>query len=707
MEANTNLPGIGDRLANRYRIMFGRGAGPSGAVFKALDLENDLSVALKVINATFFDGPFASMNIARLSRAPEVEDPNVVKVYDFVASEGRHFVTSQLVEGLSLRAVLDLHDEGGEHFPVPKLKSFGERMLNGVRAFHRKGLVHGNIKPENFFVLPDRLALSDPWHLVDRRLREGEHIPVSDYYRAPEQLTDPTIEIPQSDLYAVGLILGELIAISPVKPGLALSTQVPRLTKRFDEMFTTATALDPKDRFDSVDAFATCMREAFSNVQKEGLWVRRMHETGSFRAIRLPGAAGPEVTPIPEMPVESILPETEATKVGPGDLMDIPDEPPVTVEPDDDFGFDELIDDEVQSEPTPGPAPMPLPEPPEPVLPEADEEGVVTFESMGNRSGLPITTDNRKSRDSQKGRKGRRAAAAAPAPAPAAQPVRPAPRAVTQPQHRVETPPAMPAQSFRAAPIVKTHQKKPSGILLLLGVVIVVLIAVIGFMIVRSNDSKQPEVAGQQTVAAAAPAQGQAPAAAPAQAQAPAPAPAPAPEPAQAPVQAQAPAPAAAPAQAPAPTPAPEPEPKPEPAKAPTLASMLTCAQGSVLVVTDSKSLSGSGKKPGDVAYCIDKQEYAEGGKTRGGMTLSSAKAACRKVGKSVCSARQWQTACENQASNGVVSITGGYAEWTSDGRIRGGDSSTENANCSSSDKRFSPKSTDGTRCCDDPEYKL
>ncbi|MBP7380766.1 hypothetical protein KBA39_00025, partial [Myxococcota bacterium] len=153
--------------------------------------------------------------------------------------------------------------------------------------------------------------------------------------------------------------------------------------------------------------------------------------------------------------------------------------------------------------------------------------------------------------------------------------------------------------------------------------------------------------------------------------------------------------------------PAPEPEPKPEPAKAPTLASMLTCAQGSVLVVTDSKSLSGSGKKPGDVAYCIDKQEYAEGGKTRGGMTLSSAKAACRKVGKSVCSARQWQTACENQASNGVVSITGGYAEWTSDGRIRGGDSSTENANCSSSDKRFSPKSTDGTRCCDDPEYKL
>lgn len=699
MEANTNLPGIGDRLANRYRIMFGRGAGPSGAVFKALDLENDLSVALKVLNAAFFEGPFAAMNIARLSRAAEIEDPNVVKVYDFVSSEGRHFVTSQLVEGLSLRAVLDLHDEGGEHFPVPKLKSFGERMLNGVRAFHRKGLVHGNIKPENFFVLPDRLALSDPWHLVERTLRDGEHIPVSDYYRGPEQLTDPTIEIPQSDLYAVGLILGELIAISPVKPGLALSTQVPRLTKRFDELFVTATALDPNARFDSVDSFATCMREAFSNVQKEGLWVRRMHETGSFRAIRVPTGAGPEVEPLAEMPVESLLPEKKVLHHERGDLMDI-SEP--------EFEYAETPDDDYQDGEYAGAsAAVPEVPEPEPSIPEADDEGVVTFESVTKREQPAPIADMQKVKGGNRGKKAVRTAM------PPPEPPKPAPapqnRSVTQPQRPVQPPqPSRTSQSFRTTPPPVppsgSSKKKPFGLIFLV-IIIVALLAIIAYIMAgqRQKDNVAPTAAvttNQPATIAAV----QAPAPAPAQAPAPAPAPVPAPEPAPVAPVAE---PAAAPAPAPEPPPPPPPPPAPEPPKAQKLADMLMCAgSNQVLIVTDPGALNGSGKKPTDVAFCIDKQEYMDDGKPVGGMNLTRAKSLCKKSGKTVCSARQWQDACTNGKA-GLQNMVGGFWEWALDGRLHGGDSSSEGPSCNSSDKRFSPKSTDGTRCCGTPEYKL
>ncbi len=693
MEANTNLPGIGDRLANRYRIMFGRGAGPSGAVFKALDLENDLSVALKVINAAFFEGPFAAMNIARLSRASDIEDPNVVKVYDFVSSEGRHFVTSQLVEGLSLRAVLDLHDEGGEHFPVPKLKSFGERMLNGVRAFHRKGLVHGNIKPENFFVLPDRLALSDPWHLVDRMLRDGEHIPVSDYYRAPEQLTDPKLEIPQSDLYAIGLILGELIAISPVKPGLALSTQVPRLTKRFDELFVTATALDPNARFDSVESFATCMREAFSSVQKEGLWVRRMHETGSFRAIRLPAADAPEVEPLAEMPVESLVDAAREPAPSAGDLMDIPEQEPAdTVEPGE-------YDAEQYA-----PPPVEMPEIPEPAMPEADDENVVTFESVTSRveTTPPPAAGMQKTRPSQKGKKGHRQPEPQPAPRPAPTPP-PPPRTVTQPQRPVQPPRT--SQSFRAAPPPAPpsgpERKKPWG-LIILGMLIVALIAVIAVVMTRDRNEQlaaQNKPAAVEAVGLKAPAVAVQPA--------PAPAPAPATAPAPVPVQPTPPVqPAAAPAPAPAQPAVQEPA-APVAPKAQKLADMLMCGSpAQVMVVTDDRALNGSGKKPADVAFCIDRQEFMEGGKTAGGLNLARAKSLCRKAGKSVCSGKQWAEACSSGKA-GLENMVGGYWEWALDGRLHGGDSAADGAGCNSSDKRFSPKPTDGTRCCSAPEYKL
>lgn len=689
MEANTNLPGIGDRLANRYRIMFGRGSGPSGAVFKALDLENDLSVALKVFNPAFFDGPFAGLNITRLSRAPEIEDPNLVKVYDFVASEGRHFVTCQLVEGLSLRAVLDLHDEGGEHFPVTKLKGFGERMLNGVRAFHRKGIVHGNIKPENLFVMPDRLALSDPWYLVERRLREGEQIPVSDYYRAPEQLSDPAVEMFESDLYAIGLILGELIAISPVKPGLALSTQVPRLTKRFDDLFMTATAMNPEARYSSIDDFATCMREAFSAVQKEGLWIRRMHETGSFRAIRLPAGAerAAKVEPIDEISVKTIAPEdtpvpetSDATSnLDEQDLMDFPES---------DVGSGEETDLDKTD---------PLFEP---------QKAIETA-----KPEPPVAMTNNQNNESFKRTKGSKGGDIA--------------LNQTRPSKKQ-------SQSYQPPPPDDYEKSKPgmSRGLIAVVVVILALLGVTAYLLADGFDNKPPEpqmapiikkipVEKRTTPESGKEKAGAVPGAKTAEQKQAEKADTPDDKPEQKPEQA-----ATKEKAAPKPEPKPKrkPEPKPEPATVP-LFSLLKCGPDMALIVTNSKATNKSGKKPRDVAFCIDKHELSKGSKPLDGLSLSAAKRACRRAGKRVCSAKQWVTACGRGTpaaskcntsgsrkktggmsgcvtKDGVYDMIGNMLELTSDRKLYG-----ETA-CKSSGKHFRPQSMDGTRCCDAPGYR-
>jgi hypothetical protein len=354
MEAK-KAPAVGTKLGGRYRLVFGRGEGPSGIVFKALDLALDLPVAVKVFRPELFTSGFSEQNLFRLYRARTFQDPSVVKIQEVQDDGGVHFLTSTLIEGMSLRHIIDLHEESGESFPLPKVRSFAQRMFDCVSSIHRAGAIHGNIKPENFFILPDRLVTSDPFHLVIRPLAEGDQIPVSDYYRGPEQLSDPAMELIQTDVYALALILGEILATSPVQPGVPLSGQVPRLTRRLDDLFLSATAEDPSQRPATVDAFAEAFRQILAVVEQEGLFVRRGHETGSFRAIRLARGPGDEsgvtplptiLAPVPVLPAESQVPEAAPVRAQAGSVEPPQPPPEALVEEIADYAVEEFLEAE-------------------------------------------------------------------------------------------------------------------------------------------------------------------------------------------------------------------------------------------------------------------------------------------------------------------------------------------------------------------------
>lgn len=318
MESKTKFPNIGDKLAGRFRLVFGRGAGPNGVVFKALDLLQDLPVAVKVFKPELFQSDFREQNLYRLYRARTYQDPNIVRIFEVLEDQGFHFITCQLVEGMSLQAIFDLHAESGEYFTIPKIRAVMSKIFDGVESIHRKGAIHGNLKPQNIFILPDRLMLSDPYYLLATQLKEDQEIPVEDYYRAPEQLIDPAKEAPQIDIYALGLIFGEILAGNPVKPEVRLSEQVPRLTSRFDDLFAMATAFRPDQRYESIQEFRKDLTTRLDIVESEGLWKRRYHETGSFRAIKL--KATQEEQKIEPVEEEKTLPVTEVAKPTPEEL---------------------------------------------------------------------------------------------------------------------------------------------------------------------------------------------------------------------------------------------------------------------------------------------------------------------------------------------------------------------------------------------------
>ncbi len=138
--------------------------------------------------------------------------------------------------------------------------------------------------------------------------------------------------------------------------------------------------------------------------------------------------------------------------------------------------------------------------------------------------------------------------------------------------------------------------------------------------------------------------------------------------------------------------------------------------------------------------WCIDRYEYPGGGRPKTSVTLGGARAACKKKGKRLCTGGEWRSACgrvypygrefdpvlcNTMSMNGdpravarsgyykrcrspwgVYDMSGNVAEWTSDGRVRGGNSvrTAESARCDSAKRVGGTAGYIGFRCCAEPD---
>ena len=156
----------------------------------------------------------ASSAPVRSSRA--VSDEHVVTVRDLVVEGDTLAVVTDLVAGPNLRTVLDEH---GALYPTTLLGII-EQILLGVGAIHARGIVHGDLRPEN--VLIEQVDGGRAVRIVDfaiASLARGElrtppsppgAVAPSSAYVAPEVL-DGHPATPASDLYAVGVLFVELV----------------------------------------------------------------------------------------------------------------------------------------------------------------------------------------------------------------------------------------------------------------------------------------------------------------------------------------------------------------------------------------------------------------------------------------------------------------------------------------------------------------
>ena len=142
-------PRLGEVLRARYRVLRRIGQGGMSTVY-AGEHRNGAAVAIKFLAAALRDSPEHVERFQREGRAANrVKHPGVVRMLDDgVANDGAHYLVSELLEGCTYQASLDLAPKG---LPPHEVQEMLRRVLSTLEAAHAQGVIHRDIKPENLF----------------------------------------------------------------------------------------------------------------------------------------------------------------------------------------------------------------------------------------------------------------------------------------------------------------------------------------------------------------------------------------------------------------------------------------------------------------------------------------------------------------------------------------------------------------------------
>jgi tetratricopeptide (TPR) repeat protein len=291
--AATGRPSIepGEVLAGRYEVIRALGEGGMGAVFEVRDRELDESVALKLLHPQLSRDPDYRQRLrSEVRLARRVSHPNVCRVHDLGQHVDQLFVTMELLGGRTLRDLLRSIDTGDEpQLALSRKIDLIVQLCAALAAAHRVGIVHGDVKPENLIVEPDRAVLSDFGVASPFEVRRGRRVVAgTPHYIAPEILRGEAGG-PRADIYACGLVAYELLAGRPpfrtagLRDAMERARAVPQLPPLPDEAApptaragldrVLARALDgwPGARPEAVDRFAEALALAARGAADEEL----------------------------------------------------------------------------------------------------------------------------------------------------------------------------------------------------------------------------------------------------------------------------------------------------------------------------------------------------------------------------------------------------------------------------------------------------
>ncbi len=201
---------IGTMIAGRYKVVDKLGTGGMASVYLAEDTELGRRVAIKLLDERHAeDEQFVERFRREAESAAGLSHPNVVSVYDRGETEGTYFIVMEYLEGQTLKQLLIARGPT----PVRVAIDYTRQILQALDFAHRHGIVHRDIKPHNVMVAPDGRVKVTDFGIArsgSSQMTEAGSIIGTAQYLSPEQAQGAPVH-PSSDLYAVGIVLYEML----------------------------------------------------------------------------------------------------------------------------------------------------------------------------------------------------------------------------------------------------------------------------------------------------------------------------------------------------------------------------------------------------------------------------------------------------------------------------------------------------------------
>jgi len=295
----------GTLIDDRYRVISRVGSGGMADVYCAEDTQLGRRVAVKLLHERFAqDAEFVERFRREASSAAALSHANIVSVYDRGEWGGTYYIAMELLEGRSLDAIVR------EEAPLTPERAIEmtEQVLRAARFAHKRGVVHRDLKPHNVLVDEEgRVKVTDFGiaRAGSSEITQTGSIMGTARYLSPEQAQGEQIG-PSSDLYAIGILLYELltgtvpfegdsvvaIALRHLsEPPRPPSTLVSSISPNLDAIVLRALAKDPRQRFADADEFLAALAG-----ERERLRAEDGSKTATFAPLVLPVPLGAPVT---------------------------------------------------------------------------------------------------------------------------------------------------------------------------------------------------------------------------------------------------------------------------------------------------------------------------------------------------------------------------------------------------------------------------
>ncbi|HRQ39294.1 MAG TPA: protein kinase [Chloroflexota bacterium] len=313
------------------------GKGKTGSVYQARDLNLDRSVAIKLLSPELAIHPGIQRQLAQAVRnISSLSHPSIVTLYNLGNQNGRAYLVTDFVNGISLDKALLRLNSRGQFMPLEETLHIMAQAADALGTAHQAGALHLNLKPSNILIKRQQrqsrpgestlramltdfgLALIPETGIQTAFIDLHSNFP----YLAPEQCTNGAVD-GRADIYSLGIILYELLTgrtpfavQSPteaimrhsVESPLPVRDLRPDVPPAIANVAYMALAKDPAKRYQMAEQMADALRQAgqILSTSENGVAARPSTPAPTRTLAELTGRkkneATPSQTPTPEPP---------------------------------------------------------------------------------------------------------------------------------------------------------------------------------------------------------------------------------------------------------------------------------------------------------------------------------------------------------------------------------------------------------------------